>query len=693
MGTGLSGRGEPQNAKAPAACPALSVPNPSPASRRGPLTLALTVAGSAALLLLGRLLLLQRPLPTPDSSALSLERIRRWDPDPERRREASLLLLPAASTDDPSRQSQLLQGQGWGPGPLAPVALKRAALAREAQGLSATSEWKELLQRFPQAPPSADALYSLGRENLSQRMELLRRFPAHPAALAAALELGPQPVQRQQGALHLARWGPRWPGAGVRLRQICARPAVPLSTAQRGTLAVGLARLGDGSRALSCLGSGRAEPSQELEIGRALLRGGPAETKAGVARLLALSQGDSQRPEALEAVRVLAQTPAPTVTPAQLRQLPEPLRLSAPVQARLVRDGGGDWRPLLQRWPGDPASWDLQWDLARSALLKGKAGEALALLQALPPDSLPPVLAVRQLFWLGMAQQQLGQQPAARRSWQAVLQRWPWSYYAWRSRVQLGERPELRLTASGPIALPAEPWRPLESGQPPLDQLWRLGLNLEAWEHWRQERPSATPSSPQELTLEGRLRQGVGDDWTGLGQLDEASLRWAGGNCPTTLPLQRALLPVRHGEAFSVAAARHGLDPTLLLAVARQESRFTPGVGSVAGAIGLLQLMPETAAELAGGTVSGDQLREPAFNAELGARYLSQLLSLWKGDPFLAIASYNAGPGAVAGWRDARLESDPELWVEAIPYPETRLYVKKVLGNLWGYQDKPRQAC
>ncbi|CAK6697791.1 hypothetical protein ICNINCKA_02299 [Synechococcus sp. CBW1107] len=693
MGTGLRGRGEPQNAKAPAACPALSVPNPSPTSRRGPLTLALTVAGSAALLLLGRLLLLQRPLPTPDSSALSLERIRRWDPDPERRREASLLLLPAASTDDPSRQSQLLQGQGWGPGPLSPVALKRAALAREAQGLSATSEWKELLQRFPQAPPSADALYSLGRENLSQRMELLRRFPAHPAALAAALELGPQPVQRQQGALHLARWGPRWPGAGVRLRQICARPAVPLSTAQRGTLAVGLARLGDGSRALSCLGSGRAEPSQELEIGRALLRGGPAETKAGVARLLALSQGDSQRPEALEAVRVLAQTPAPTVTPAQLRQLPEPLRLSAPVQARLVRDGGGDWRPLLQRWPGDPASWDLQWDLARSALLKGKAGEALALLQALPPDSLPPVLAVRQLFWLGMAQQQLGQQPAARRSWQAVLQRWPWSYYAWRSRVQLGERPELRLTASGPIALPAEPWRPLESGQPPLDQLWRLGLNLEAWEHWRQERPSATPSSPQELTLEGRLRQGVGDDWTGLGQLDEASLRWAGGNCPTTLPLQRALLPVRHGEAFSVAAARHGLDPTLLLAVARQESRFTPGVGSVAGAIGLLQLMPETAAELAGGAVSGDQLREPAFNAELGARYLSQLLSLWKGDPFLAIASYNAGPGAVAGWRDARLESDPELWVEAIPYPETRLYVKKVLGNLWGYQDKPRQAC
>ncbi len=57
------------------------------------------------------------------------------------------------------------------------------------------------------------------------------------------------------------------------------------------------------------------------------------------------------------------------------------------------------------------------------------------------------------------------------------------------------------------------------------------------------------------------------------------------------------------------------------------------------------------------------------------------------------IASYNAGPGAVTGWRDGRLQSEPELWVEAIPYPETRLYVKKVLGNLWGYQEKPRRGC
>jgi soluble lytic murein transglycosylase len=57
------------------------------------------------------------------------------------------------------------------------------------------------------------------------------------------------------------------------------------------------------------------------------------------------------------------------------------------------------------------------------------------------------------------------------------------------------------------------------------------------------------------------------------------------------------------------------------------------------------------------------------------------------------VASYNAGPGAVQGWINPRLKNEPELWVEAIPYPETRLYVKKVLGNAWSYQQQQRPRC
>ena len=108
-------------------------------------------------------------------------------------------------------------------------------------------------------------------------------------------------------------------------------------------------------------------------------------------------------------------------------------------------------------------------------------------------------------------------------------------------------------------------------------------------------------------------------------------------------------------------------------------------MASPVGAQGLLQLMPSTAAEMAGKELSNEQLRQPDLNAVLGARYLAFLLQQWDGNPWLVAASYNAGPGAAGSWVSPELEEDPELWTERIPYPETRLYTKKVLGNLWAY--------
>jgi len=133
------------------------------------------------------------------------------------------------------------------------------------------------------------------------------------------------------------------------------------------------------------------------------------------------------------------------------------------------------------------------------------------------------------------------------------------------------------------------------------------------------------------------------------------------------------------------AASSEQLDPDLLLGLARQESRLTPTVRSSAGAVGLLQLLPSTAAELEEPAPSEAELLEPERNAPLGARYLKEMLNAADGNPFLATASYNAGPGAAGSWRNEDLDAIPELWVEAIPYPETRIYVKKVLGNRWTY--------
>jgi len=676
------------------------VPQPpaiaSPA--RGLLTLALTIVGSGAVLFLGRQALQRRPLPTPATPSDQLVRSRRWDPDPQRRREASLLLQAGAKAE-PTRQRLLLAGQAWGSDPLAALVLKLDAQAATDLGQDGEAEllWRQLLRRFPSAPATADALYALGRQEPSRRALLQQRFPAHPAALAAAVEAGPSPDALLEGALHLARWGARWPGAAGKIGEACRLQAANLSATARSQLAGALAELGDGAGALACLGNqpGGNQPGEaatELALGRTLLQGQEEQQSQGAERLLTLSRRQPASSAAMEATRLLSQRPEGLTL---LDRLPGPLQQTAPVQARRAIESGEGWQSVLKRWPADPASWELQWDLARPLLLEQQWAAAAAVLGALPAEGLPEPQAARQQFWLAFAEQRQGQSALARRRWQDLLLRSPWGYYGWRAKVRLGQGERSLLLATVEPTAPLEPlsWQPLQSGEPRLDQLWRLGQPLEAWEMWRHQRGDTEPTTPELLVLEGRLRQGVGDDWTGLDQLERANLRWIAPPCPSSLDLERSLHPVRYGTVFSQAAQAAGIDPRFLLAVAKQESRFAAAVTSAAGAVGLLQLMPATAAELAGKPLSTEQLQQPAINAPLGARYLAELLRLWQGNPFLAIASYNAGPGAVQGWLEPQLQTEPELWVEAIPFPETRHYTKKVLGNLWTYQQFDGLRC
>jgi soluble lytic murein transglycosylase len=684
------------------------------------LLLAVSCLGTGAALLGGRALLhASRPPLTPLTPAPALERVRSWSPDPERQREASLLLASRLEgKGDPGRELRLLQGQGWGQDDLAALVRKRQALALETlEGPRAAEPlWRQLQRRFPGQPAAADALYALGRGQPALRRQLLQSFPAHPAALAAALEAGPAPADRLRGALHLARWGPRWPGADAHLRQLCGQGATGLLPAQRAQLATGLAALGDGEAAAACLAGGGRQgnaplsAADRLTLARAWLKGNPERQAQALELLSALPRRWPRSPAAAEAVRLLSQQDGPRVA-AALQQLPPAWRDSPPVQAHRALaaataapapERGPDPLALLRRWPDDPASWELQWELARRRLLAADWSGAEALLTALPPERLPPPLAARLRFWLGYVQRQRGRDEAATTTWRELRRHHPGGYYGWRAAVQLGEG---HLTLQAPAAGRGAPagaptgahdrsWQPLASGDARLDRLWRLGQTTEAWEVWRHQRGGRAPAQSAELLLEGRLRQGVGDDWTGLGQLEKASLTLPPERCALMPQLERSLHPRRFEEAFQAAARRERLSENLLLGVAKQESRFTPAVRSPVGAVGLLQLMPDTAAEVAGQPVSGAELEDPKRNAALGARYLRWLLDRWRGDPLLAVASYNAGPGAVQGWSgDPRRRRAPELWVEAIPYPETRLYVKKVLGNTWSYQEERRPSC
>ena len=164
-------------------------------------------------------------------------------------------------------------------------------------------------------------------------------------------------------------------------------------------------------------------------------------------------------------------------------------------------------------------------------------------------------------------------------------------------------------------------------------------------------------------------------------------------SCQQRSLLHRSQFPRLFEAEIKTAAKQEGLQANLLRAIAKQESRFAPGVVSPAGAVGVMQLLPSTAAEMAGKPTSTSMLKDPANNFELGARYLNQLLKQWENDPFRSIASYNAGPGAVASWTQPTDQDDDALWVERIPYPETRFYTKKVLDNLLGYLGGNQSFC
>ena len=153
--------------------------------------------------------------------------------------------------------------------------------------------------------------------------------------------------------------------------------------------------------------------------------------------------------------------------------------------------------------------------------------------------------------------------------------------------------------------------------------------------------------------------------------------------------LQRFPLPrLQPAQGFRV-------DPALLYGLARQESNFDPAAISPAGARGLLQVMPATAAYVAGDPSLREEgaarLHDPGVSLEIGQRYLLQLAGQdnVQGDLIRLLAAYNAGPGNLARWLPTTAHrDDPFLFIEAIPFAETRQYVQRVLAYSWIYASR-----
>ena len=227
-------------------------------------------------------------------------------------------------------------------------------------------------------------------------------------------------------------------------------------------------------------------------------------------------------------------------------------------------------------------------------------------------------------------------------------------------------------------------------------ELIRLGLNQEA-----SRELTAVDRAPARAALDSEAGQepltllaelyGRAGDFRNAHALVRTDLRALLRRPGSALSLRAASLayPLAFREAIARVAKSSSIPPDLLQALMREESALDPRALSSTGALGLTQVMPATARMLARKLkIKGYQtasLYDPEINIRIGGAYLGELYARFQ-HPALALASYNAGPGAVSGWMKARGTLQLDAWVEEIPLDETRGYVKRCLRSFAAYQ-------
>jgi soluble lytic murein transglycosylase len=306
----------------------------------------------------------------------------------------------------------------------------------------------------------------------------------------------------------------------------------------------------------------------------------------------------------------------------------------------------------------------------------GAPETALPHFRALAAVSKSAITQGRAHFWLARTLAARGDASAAHGEYEAAAA-WPSTFYGQRAALALGQSPAARIAATPDP--PADAQRALAfAGR----ELARAAAWLVSWgEPARAQtfllRLDDIAPDPADHTLGARLA-------TGFGLPDTAVIlaRRAGRDGIT-------LLQTGWPAAADIPADA-GIDPALALAVIRQESSFDTATISPAGARGLMQLMPDTAAPLArklGLRASIPALTgDPHYNIQLGTAYLREMLAQFGGSVPLAVAAYNAGPNRVQQWLgsngDPRAEgADMIDWIEQIPINETRNYVQRVIEN------------
>lgn len=351
------------------------------------------------------------------------------------------------------------------------------------------------------------------------------------------------------------------------------------------------------------------------------------------------------------------------------------------------------FRELFDRFSSgrhaDRAAWHIGWSAYKQARYQEVIDvfERAAMLH--PRSNYRP----SYLYWSARAYAHLGRAEAARDRYALTVTDYGGSYYGRQAAARLGHDADAAGTgaarqAARDGAADAAAARTL----PPTSALIRLLIGIGHFDaaldeiHWAE---LVWGESPALLATEALVQNRRGELRLGINLMKRAYPQYltagAGG-------LPRALLeilyPLDYWDLIRRRARDRGLDPYLLAALIAQESNFDAAVRSSANAYGLMQVVPATGrrfARAAGVRYSRAGLTDPDTNLRLGTTYFERLVDEM-GALHLALASYNAGDARVRQWLPERRGLEPDEFIDDIPFPETRNYVKRVLGTAEDYR-------
>lgn len=353
------------------------------------------------------------------------------------------------------------------------------------------------------------------------------------------------------------------------------------------------------------------------------------------------------------------------------------------------------WLRAVDEQPDGDMAGEIRRRLLVQAFAEDRNEDALALIDKVLAKGAHRKDRAKLLYFRGRALQRLGREDEAVQAWISAIETMPLCYASAQALSRLRDAGEAPFS-QGLAALEGKAEADADEKLPDLKLpaskaaaratiFARLGLGGEARaeldaadiDGW----PAAAVLADAGLyEVSQRILANQGSDWRKTPPVGDARARYEVAH------------PVPFAEIIDPGEREHGVQRLLTFAVMQTESRFNPAATSWAGARGLVQLMPATAkglAKSAGVAIDDRKIYDPRINLDLGMRYLARLEQRWgarDGAVALAVSSYNGGAGNVDKWLDQRGTWDLDLFIESIPFDETRRYTQSVLGRWMAYR-------